>query len=596
MKMSLDFPIARRLYTYSASIISAIILSAAVTPAHAADSVQLVVGGQPVAFVVQPYQENDGTVFAPVDFVRRMGANYAPSQDGKSVDVMGANGAKLTVPFNMVHERYCVPVKQVATALGASVGWNDRAHTMTLRAKIEVVKQDKDGLSIFTSYPIYYSVKRLEKPQRIYVDLLGADLASSPATVPASNPGVSYIRSGSISYNTVRIVVDLKKNIGFKVASTPLTSHVQVAMSGDGEPPRVASRPQPSPIVPIPVTPRPLPVTPLPVAPPDTPQTVPGLQITDVACNVVSDTLTQIVIKTTGQGDFKTETLSSPSRLAFDLAGASLSDNLKRLVSTDHAIIKSIRSGIMKAGGKQFGRVVLDMTKLVAFDVTTQPSDEGVDYVINVKTPGGPPVGPATVSPVPDSTLLAGKIIMVDPGHGGGDSGAVGIGGAREKDLTLSIGKKLRNLLASNGATVYMTREDDTKPSVAARPQMAIAAHADYFISIHCDDSGSRNSHSGSTVYFHAQNPLCRRFAVNVINRVAAVSGIPPNGVKSDTIRFQTGFGVLRGSPMPAILVECGYMNSESDLSKLRTPAVQQHVAEGIVAGLLDFIADAGNR
>ncbi|BDI32665.1 hypothetical protein CCAX7_47160 [Capsulimonas corticalis] len=595
MNTSLFLPAARRLYIFSAAIISAILLPASVTPAQAADDVQLVIGGQPVAFVVQPYQESDGSVYAPVDFVRRMGGNYTPSSDGRSVDVTGSNGSKITVPFQMVKERYCVPVKQVADALGASVGWNDRAHTMTLRARIEVVKQDRDGLSIFTSYPIYYSVKRLEKPQRIYVDLLGADLASAPATVPATNPGVSYIRSGSISYNTVRIVVDLKKNIAFKIASGPVTSHVQVAMSGDGET-HVATRPQPILPVPVPVAPRPLPVTPLPEPPQDTPPAASGLQITDVACNVVSDTLTQIVIKTTGQGDYRTETLAGPNRLAFDLADASLADGLKRLISTDHSIIKSIRSGVMKADGKKFGRVVLDMTKLVAFNVTTQPSDDGVEYVINVQTPAQATPPAPTVAQVPDSTLLAGKIIMVDPGHGGGDSGAVGIGGAREKDLTLTIGKQLRDLLASNGATVYMTREDDTKPSVAARPQMAIAAHADYFISIHCDDSGARNSHSGTTVYYHAQNAVCRRFAIDVVNRIAAVSGIPPNGVKSDTIRFQTGFGVLRGSTMPAILVECGYMNSESDLSKLRTPAVQQHVAEGVVAGLLDFIADTGNR
>ena len=559
--------------------------------------IHLVVGGNPVAFVVQPYQVDGGDVYAPVDFVRRMGGNYALGADGRSVDVTGAGGDKISVPFQMMKERYCVPVKQVAEALGASVGWNGRDHTMTLRARIEVVKQDHDGLSIFTSYPIYYSVKRIDKPMRIYVDLLGADLASAPATVPATNPGVSYIRSGSISYNTVRIVVDLKKNIGFKVASTLVTSHVQVAMSGDGDM-RVAARPRPIVPMPVPITPRPVPV---PIAPaPDpsgeTPSPRNALQITDVACNVVSDTLTQIVIKTTGQGEYRTETLAAPSRVAFDLSGATLGDSLKRLVSTDNAIIKSIRTGILKAGGRQFGRVVLDMTKIVAYDVTTQPTDDGLEYVINLQTPE-PATPPApTISPMPSSTLLAGKIVMVDPGHGGEDSGAVGIGGAMEKDITLSIGQKLRNLLASNGATVYMTREGDKKPSIRARPQMAIAAHADYFISIHCDSRDPVNSYSGTTVYFHAQNATCRRFAIDVENRVAAVSGIRPDGVKSDTIRFQTGFGVLRGSPMPAILVECGYMNNESDLAKLRTPDVQQHVAEGVVAGLLDFIADTERR
>jgi N-acetylmuramoyl-L-alanine amidase len=134
-----------------------------------------------------------------------------------------------------------------------------------------------------------------------------------------------------------------------------------------------------------------------------------------------------------------------------------------------------------------------------------------------------------------------------------------------------------------------MTREDDVLPSVDARPKMAIAVGADYFISIHCDESGAVNSHSGTTVYYHDHNPACVRMAACIINRVGTVSGIPPLGTKSDTIRFQSGFGVLRGSPMPAVLVECGYVNNQSDLSKLRDPSVQEKIAEGIVAGLIDF-------
>ena len=150
----------------------------------------------------------------------------------------------------------------------------------------------------------------------------------------------------------------------------------------------------------------------------------------------------------------------------------------------------------------------------------------------------------------------------------------------------------MRDVLTQNGATVLMTRNDDTLPSVMARPQFANDHHADYFVSIHCDSSGGQNSHAGTTVYFHAQNGLCRLMAADIGRRVSENSGIPYNGVKSDTIRFATGFGVLRGSEMPAVLVETGYMNNDSDLAKLRDDATQQKIAEGIVAGLRDFIAD----
>jgi N-acetylmuramoyl-L-alanine amidase len=81
---------------------------------------------------------------------------------------------------------------------------------------------------------------------------------------------------------------------------------------------------------------------------------------------------------------------------------------------------------------------------------------------------------------------------------------------------------------------------------------------------------------------------------MNIVNRVGAVSGLPVVGVKSDTVRFRSGFGVLRGSPEPAVLVECGYMNNTADVAKLRQSDVQEHIAQGIVAGLIDFIS-SGN-
>jgi len=117
---------------------------------------------------------------------------------------------------------------------------------------------------------------------------------------------------------------------------------------------------------------------------------------------------------------------------------------------------------------------------------------------------------------------------------------------------------------------------------------------ADFFVSIHCDESGARDSHAGTTVYYHAHKPECMRLASFIVHRVSAVSGLSSNGTKSDTIRFQTGFGVLRGSPMPAVLVECGYMNNNGDVAKLKTDQVQQHIADGVVSGLIDFVTSGG--
>ena len=84
--------------------------------------------------------------------------------------------------------------------------------------------------------------------------------------------------------------------------------------------------------------------------------------------------------------------------------------------------------------------------------------------------------------------------------------------------------------------------------------------------------------------------------AADIGRRISQVSGLPYNGVKSDMIqyggRFATGYGVLRTSAMPAVLVETGFMTSDSDLAKLRDDATQQRIADGVAAGLRDFISD----
>ena len=229
--------------------------------------------------------------------------------------------------------------------------------------------------------------------------------------------------------------------------------------------------------------------------------------------------------------------------------------------------------------------------------MTHQDGPDGTTiYAINLQAPP-PPMAARPFAPFAPSfgASLAGKVIIVDPGHGGKDSGTVGLGGLQEKMLNLAIGLKLRDALEQNGATALMTRDTDVFIPLQDRPQLAISHNADLFISVHCDQIGPINSHSGTTVYFHAWNPIDRRLAADISADVAQSSGLPADGTKSDMMqyggRFATGYAVLRGSPMPAVLVECGYLNNASDLTRLTDPDTQRRIATGIVAGIRDFLA-----
>lgn len=624
--------ITRRALTFSAGF--ALLLSCIPSVFAAQKTAAIVIGGHKVPFGVAPYVGDDGQVYAPVDAVKLIGADFAVDGAAKTVTVTGANDSKITVPYIGKEGHQCVALQKVAEAVGAGAEWKSSSRTLTIRARLEMVRQNANSLAIYTSYPISYHVEHIDKPNRIYVDLYGLDLAAAPTSIPVvdqdgAGANVLRIRSGQLTENTVRITIDLKHDVPFTIASTPETDRIRVALGASGDMAQVADAdisdkqesspqvaappptPSPSGLRPMPINPqtvltRPLPANPKvaasnsrassPVAPPGH-----GVRITNVSVSQVADGLTQVAITATGATSYHMETLDSPDRLAFDLAGASLDNAVTRELPGPGPTIKEVRAGIFQSGVVKFGRIVIDLSKMVGFTINKHVAENGTaTYLINMQTPTHP-LPPAAVVEGEQGNSLTGQIVVVDPGHGGKDSGAPAPDGTFEKNIALAIGKKLRDVLIANGATVYMTRDDDTFVPVMGRPAFAIAHHANYFISVHCDASGLRNSHTGTTVYYHAQNGTCRKMAIDIVNRVSEVSGLPANGVQTDTIRFQSGFGVLRGSgksssPMPAVLVECGYMNNDADLKKLKNADNEQHIAEGIVAGLRDFVADQSGR
>ena len=127
----------------------------------------------------------------------------------------------------------------------------------------------------------------------------------------------------------------------------------------------------------------------------------------------------------------------------------------------------------------------------------------------------------ATLRPISaagqDSSALRGLVVVVDAGHGGQDTGNVAPGGVTEKALTLAITQRLRAALEQRGATVFLTRDGDTFPSLLQRAQFASAKHADYLISIHCDAVASPSyGPADSGVFYHGKDLKGRRLAESV--------------------------------------------------------------------------------
>ncbi len=224
------------------------------------------------------------------------------------------------------------------------------------------------------------------------------------------------------------------------------------------------------------------------------------------------------------------------------------------------------------------------------------------------------------------------NIVVIDPGHGGIDPGAVGKRGLYEKDVNLAVAKYLKKLMQDSlGIELKMTREKDEYLSLKERTNIANRNSADLFVSIHCNASSQRsNKRKGFETYFLseartneeravaalenaalkfdgmepddnislilydlAQSAFLEesnRFAEHVQGHAEKLLPIPSRGVK------QAGFYVLHGAFMPAILIECAFISNPEEEKLLRKKSFREKLAYCIFCGIRDFIDDYERR
>jgi N-acetylmuramoyl-L-alanine amidase len=211
-------------------------------------------------------------------------------------------------------------------------------------------------------------------------------------------------------------------------------------------------------------------------------------------------------------------------------------------------------------------------------------------------------------------------VVVVDPGHGGNDTGAQGPDGSREKLITLSLARLIADQLASD-CRVILTRSDDYRLKIAERTAVANASKADIFISLHTGGSFSR-SISGSSVYFYQQflepaltaepksvkpltdnNPTVswdriqtkyrttsEKLAKLIQHRLNDV--YPPPDTKAQGAPLP----VLEGADMPAVVIEIGNLANPNDEKTLRDPAFLARIARAIAEGIETFLAQKSEQ
>jgi N-acetylmuramoyl-L-alanine amidase len=186
---------------------------------------------------------------------------------------------------------------------------------------------------------------------------------------------------------------------------------------------------------------------------------------------------------------------------------------------------------------------------------------------------------------------LAGMTIVVDPGHGGHDTGTRA-GGVSEKDLNLIMGQLIASKLAAEGVTVILTRKTDVFIPLTTRAKIANENDADLFISSHINSTAKGGSQSGSITFHHKGSDVSQFLAECIQDEIAKVSGLPDKGAWSDGRIYDSGFSVLRNTKMPGVLLELGFINNTKDRARMITKDFQDKVAAAVVKGIKVYLSN----
>ena len=207
------------------------------------------------------------------------------------------------------------------------------------------------------------------------------------------------------------------------------------------------------------------------------------------------------------------------------------------------------------------------------------------------------------ITPEKFTPALVRGIVVLDPGHGGQDRGAVNGAGLVEKDLALEVCLDVRDRLEQAGVIVHLTRDEDVLVPLTDRPALAGRVHADLFVSLHFNQAANRDA-AGIETYVlplpgerstsdsGTDAPDAQVYPGNTFDGANAVVGRTLHHHLLRTLRAgdrgmkRARFVVVRDAPCPAALLECGFLSNSDEAKKMASPHYRKAIAEGVAAGI----------
>lgn len=335
-----------------------------------------------------------------------------------------------------------------------------------------------------------------------------------------------------------------------------------------------------------------------------------------------SSNYTRVMLDLTGPVKFEVHTLpAAPGkglapRIYLDLSGTRLAARRRR-VDVEDRLVRRVR---MSQYRKDVARVVLDLKRPGVHDAVLLAKPHRI--LVDVERKGRLPVGRKDED---EAVRRSVRKVVLDPGHGGRDPGAVGVGGIREKDITLDIARKLaRRLRQGMGADVVLTRDRDVSMSLKARTNVATREAADLFVSIHSNASRDRAAAGLETYYLDHRTTdrailkLAARENGTSLRKVkdldyilsdmklsglacytpvladklqsGLVRKVRPRYGRVRDLKVKKGpFYVLTVGDMPAALVELFFVSNRRDARALGRKEVRSATVEGLFHGVKEY-------
>lgn len=333
---------------------------------------------------------------------------------------------------------------------------------------------------------------------------------------------------------------------------------------------------------------------------------------------------TRIVVELTAAADTEVRRLPPdrrahrPERLYFDLPRVWVGRRFEEPLTIDDGLLRAVRLG---QNTLTRTRVVLDLERFSHYRLLQlrSPDRVVVDVFGTRKSASDAPQAARGNTPLPMDVRPV-RTLIIDPGHGGRDPGAIGIGGTREKDVTLDLARRLEGRLEKRGYRVILTRETDRTLDLEERTARAEGVGGDVFLSLHAN-AAPRAGAEGIEIF-----TLDERAERQTVRLAARENGVTPRDVDSlqrtlarlrlsessahSTLlaelmreqivsamgkrwpsvkgaRHRKGpFYVLYLSTMPSVLVEIGFLTNRRDARRLRDPAYLDDLAEQLAIAL----------